>query len=72
MKINVTLKDEQKEFLDQVINDYSLDTRKHPYNLWSVRYWTTMTMKMFLVKSAVSEDVSQLMRPFQLNWRMNR
>ena len=25
MKINVTLKDEQKEFLDQVINDYSLD-----------------------------------------------
>ena len=24
MKINVTLKDEQKEFLDQVINDYSL------------------------------------------------
>ena len=25
MKINVILKDEQKEFLDQVINDYSLD-----------------------------------------------
>ena len=25
MKINVTLKDEQYEFLDQVINDYSLD-----------------------------------------------
>ncbi len=25
MKINVTLKDEQKEFLAQVINDYSLD-----------------------------------------------
>ena len=25
MKINVTLKEEQKEFLDQVINDYSLD-----------------------------------------------
>ena len=25
MKINVTLKDEQKEFLDQVSNDYSLD-----------------------------------------------
>ena len=24
MKINVILKDEQKEFLDQVINDYSL------------------------------------------------
>ena len=24
MKINVTLKDEQKEFLDQVINNYSL------------------------------------------------
>ena len=24
MKINITLKDEQKEFLDQVINDYSL------------------------------------------------
>ena len=25
MKINIILKDEQKEFLDQVINDYSLD-----------------------------------------------
>ena len=25
MKININLKDEQKEFLDQVINDYSLD-----------------------------------------------
>ena len=25
MKINVILKDEQKEFLDQVINDYALD-----------------------------------------------
>ena len=25
MKINFILKDEQKEFLDQVINDYSLD-----------------------------------------------
>ncbi|GIT03865.1 MAG: hypothetical protein CM1200mP28_11240 [Deltaproteobacteria bacterium] len=24
MKINIILKDEQKEFLDQVINDYSL------------------------------------------------
>ena len=24
MKINVVLKDEQKEFLDQVLNDYSL------------------------------------------------
>ena len=25
MKINIILKDEQKEFLDKVINDYSLD-----------------------------------------------
>ncbi|MBS1254931.1 MAG: hypothetical protein MAG581_00728 [Deltaproteobacteria bacterium] len=25
MKINISLKDEQKEFMDQVINDYSLE-----------------------------------------------
>ena len=72
MKINIILKDEQKEFLDQLMNDYSLKNMETSIQSLVSKILNNTTMRMFLGKYAVSVDVSPLTKPFQLNWKMNR